>query len=152
MHRYDCKVRNKMTGKLIFLISTFSHFQHSLIYGITIVSTLFYFNAKTFSFLLLLTPAVLIHDAQNAELLLPKKPTTTPTPYIFTTVKPPRNRNKQQHNHQHKTQHDSKGTKDIIGGPNQIQTIRENEANAASEGKLFSYHYSSISLILYKLL
>ena len=103
----------------------------------------------TLYFLLLLTPAVLIHDA---ELLLPKKPTTTPTPYIFTTVKPPRNRNKQQHNHQHKTQHDGKGTKDIIGGPNQIQTIRENEANAASEGKLFSYHFSSISLILSKLL
>lgn len=73
----------------------------------------------------------------NAELLLPKKPTTTPTPYIFTTIKPQRNRNKQQHNHQHKTQHEGKGgTKDIIGGPNQIQTIRENEANAASEGKL----------------
>lgn len=109
--------------------------------------------------LLLLTPAAFIHsfihDAKNgnAELLLPKKPTTTPIPYIFTTVKPPRNRNKQQHNqHQHKTQHEGKGTKDIIGGPNQIQTIRENEANAASEGKLFSYHFSCISLILSKLL
>ncbi|XP_070495054.1 neurotrimin [Chironomus tepperi] len=67
------------------------------------------------------------------ELLLPKKPTTTPTPYIFTTIKPQRNRNKQQHNHQHKTQHEGKGTKDIIGGPNQIQTIRETETNAASE-------------------
>jgi hypothetical protein len=103
--------------------------------------------------LLLLTPAVFIHDSLkmkiNAELLLPKKPTTTPTPYIFTTIKPPR-RNKQQH--QHKIQHEGKGTKDIIGGPNQIQTIRENEANAASEGKLFSYHFHSISLILSKIL
>ena len=110
------------------------------------------FNAKTFYFilLLLLTPAALIHDDYNgnAELLLPKKPTTTPTPYIFTTIKPQRNRNKQQHNHQHKTQHEGKGTKDIIGGPNQIQTIRENEANAASEGETFSYHFSSISFIL----
>lgn len=50
--------------KINFFSFLFSFTSNSLIYGITIVSTLFYFNA-TFYFLLLLllTPAALIHDA-----------------------------------------------------------------------------------------
>ena len=160
---------------------------NSLIYGITIVSSSFsvsvwytlflfillLFNAKTFlltlycycSYCLL----YFVHDAiwiimkwllknGNTELLLPKKPTTTPTPYIYTTIKPQRSRNKQQqqqqqHNHQqHKTQHEGKIAKEIIAGPNQIQANRESEAVviAGVEGKsvtLSSYQYFLLSWI-----
>jgi hypothetical protein len=65
----------------------------------------------------------------NAELHLPPKPTTTPIPNVYTTVKP---RRPKQHNHREKTHHENKG-KDIIG-PNQIQ--REIDVNLQSEGKI----------------
>lgn len=67
-------------------------------------------------------------SSRHEELHLPPKPTTTPIPYVYTTVKP--RRNKQQQHHQ-KNHHENKA-KDTLG-PNQIQ--RENDPNAPNEGK-----------------
>jgi hypothetical protein len=91
---------------------------------------------KLFSLYCIVTAAAVVQNGNgNTEIHLPKKPTTTPTPYVFTTVKPPKRQNKQQYSHQHKAQHENKGTKDLIGGPNQIQAIRETEVILANEGK-----------------
>ncbi|CAO1340448.1 unnamed protein product [Diamesa hyperborea] len=62
------------------------------------------------------------------ELRLPPKPTTTPLPFVYTTVKPRRNKN---HNQHHKNQHEGKN-KDSLG-PNQLQ--RETEMAVQSEDK-----------------
>jgi hypothetical protein len=64
----------------------------------------------------------------NVELHLPPKPTTTPIPYVYTTV---RTRKTKQQHHQ-KNHHEGKA-KDPLG-PNQVQ--REAfDASAQSEGK-----------------
>lgn len=64
----------------------------------------------------------------NEELHLPPKPTTTPTPHVYTTARP--RKTKQQHHG--KNHHESKA-KDMLG-PNQLQ--REAfDTSLQSEGK-----------------